>query len=419
MSGGYTTYDSDELGGGVFTRRLKEAAAKAEGLVNGGPKVESAVTPFEIIEFASLGIRAPSWVWQGYIPREAIIALTGEVGTGKSVTVLDLGARLTSEQQWPDHSPPVSPQNIIVMTSEDHLQMTVLPRLMGANAELKRCKSIKLMTKDVNGKKRPIILSQDMDRLEATVREIGNVGMVIFDPIVGFVGTSRNTNIADAADVRGGITGKIKEMAEELGFAAILVTNTPKGSKVAIESFIGSGAWLHQARAGYITVKEVDEDGAPTGRIYFQPARPLTIAATPPGRAYRLGQLEVGRDEKTRAIVSAPTILWETDAVEITADQALQASRGVQENRKAREREEERKSAIDRAEEFLRKALRRGAVKVKELQEHAQGEAVGSWRTVEAAKRRLGERVKADFRLEKAGKQAWYWVWDEVANEDI
>lgn len=92
--------------------------------------------PFEVVCFETLTRRAPQWLWDGYIPAGSIIGLTGEVGTGKSLIVIDWFASITAGKVWSDGKAAGAAPNCIIMTAEDDLQSVVLPRLEVAGADL-------------------------------------------------------------------------------------------------------------------------------------------------------------------------------------------------------------------------------------------------------------------------------------------
>ncbi len=45
------------------------------------------------------------WLWPGFLAEGEIATWSGEVGQGKSLTALDLGARLSTGAAWPDGTP--------------------------------------------------------------------------------------------------------------------------------------------------------------------------------------------------------------------------------------------------------------------------------------------------------------------------
>src|SRR5262249_16655340 len=112
--------------------------------------------------------------------------------------------------------------------------------------------------------------------------------------------------------------------------------------------------------------------------------------------AFRLEQRIVG-DAGGRVVASS--VAWESEAVTMTANEALQAV-DAQGNGKG--------SAGAEAEELLRNALVRGPVAMKDIQSEAK-EAGLSWATVRRAKERLGIVVERESHGRDGGGR-WTWA---------
>lgn len=146
--------------------------------------------------------------------------------------------------------------------------------------------------------------------------------MVAIEPILGFLGPTKDTNTHVAADIRN-VLGQITDLGQR--YATALGSNSPKGVNRALDSFMASSAQGHQMRGGYITIKEVDSEKRETGRNLLQPARPLTVGVMPPGFAYcLLGQM-AGPCSESGKDVTAAYVHWE-GPVTGSADEALRAA---------------------------------------------------------------------------------------------
>jgi hypothetical protein len=92
-----------------------------------------------IVPAATITPEVVQWLWPG---RLAIGALTNAVGLpdqGKTLLFCDLTGRLSvgspmpPEPRRPGH---VAPQRVLILTLEDSLSHTIVPRLMKAGADL-------------------------------------------------------------------------------------------------------------------------------------------------------------------------------------------------------------------------------------------------------------------------------------------
>src|SRR6185369_15553118 len=80
------------------------------------------------------------WLWTGRLPVGYLVMLDGDPGSGKSFLTIDLCARLTAGQPFPDGQPssPGGPASVILLASEDGLSDVICGRLRAAGADLSR-----------------------------------------------------------------------------------------------------------------------------------------------------------------------------------------------------------------------------------------------------------------------------------------
>src|SRR5262249_52581494 len=219
-------------------------------------------------------------------------------------------------------------------------------------------------------------LSGDLALLERKISEVGDVKLIIIDPISSYLGPKVDSHVNAA--VRG-VLEPVSEMAARLRIAIVAITHPPKGTgTTAINRFIGSIPFVAAAPAALIVTR--DPEHAPPRLL---PPAQTNLAAVGNGLAFRLEQRIVG---DPREGIVASSVAWESEAVTMTADQALQAT-DAQGTGKG--------SAGAEAEELLRNALVRGPVAMKDIQSEAK-EAGLSWATVRRAKERPGIGVERE-----------------------
>jgi putative DNA primase/helicase len=135
----------------------------------------------------------------------------------------------------------------------------------------------------------------------------------------------------------------LKQLAEKLGVAFSAVTHPPKnaGARIAIDSFIGSQAFIAASRAAHYCLAEMsDEDDSgrcrPTGRVLFTNVR-TSHSAPVPTLAYRIEQVNIGWDRKRERDILVPHIVWAREPIDITADEARRMNQAASsDGRKAR-----------------------------------------------------------------------------------
>jgi putative DNA primase/helicase len=323
------------------------------------------------------------FLWLGRIARGKHTAIAGEPGAGKSQLSIYIAATISRGGEWPcgEGRSPVG--NVIILNAEDGADDTVVPRLIAAGADLERVHIVSAVLQDGGKGRRTFNLQADLALLERKIAEIGDVALVIIDPISSYMGKGDSHK---NAEMRGALD-PASEMADRLKVAIFSITHFSKASGAskakALHSFIGSIAFVGAPRAAFAVIADADQEG----RALFLHVK-NNIAPKPQGLAYRLIQTIIS---ETGQSIVASYIVWDSDPVSVSADEAMRAADGGDH------------SAAAEAEEFLRDKLSQGAVSAKEGKEDAQAFGIAP-RTLMRARKKLGVIA------EKGGlKEGWTW----------
>ena len=192
-----------------------------------------------------------TWLWPGWVPAGKLTILAGAAGTGKTTLALALAAVLTSGGRWPDGSECKQLGNVLIWSSEDVADDTLVPRLIASGADLARCHFIEGIAQD--GESVPFDPSQDIADLRRAVEAIGGVSLLLIDPIVSAVAGDMHR----ANDVRRSLQAVV-DFADAHGCAVIGITHFAKGGagKAPQDRVIGSQAFGALARMVLVTAKE-------------------------------------------------------------------------------------------------------------------------------------------------------------------
>jgi hypothetical protein len=331
--------------------------------------------------------RAKKWIWKGHLLRGALELLTGVPGLGKSQVHCSYFAAATiAGSKWPDGTVNSEAVNVLMVTAEDTLEQEVLPRLIAAGADRNRIYFLKAIKKD--NAERMFLLSEDIDILEQTIRN-KDISLVGVDPLTAFMG---KINSHHATDVRSQL-GPLKDLTERTEAAFSAITHPAKNAgQRAIDHFIGSQAFVAACRIGHLCVEELDEDGKPTGRILLANVK-NNPSPKMPTLAYHIEQVTVDQDPSTGDVIVAPRVVWGSEPVQVTADQAVSAAGGG----KGREPQ-----AMNDAVNFLQQELASGPRPVEEIRKAAT-EAGLSWSTIRRAQDKMKIKPKKD------GLGPWTW----------
>jgi putative DNA primase/helicase len=194
---------------------------------------------------------AVDWLWPGWLPAGKLTILAGAAGTGKTTLALGLGAVITTAGRWPDGASSTKVGNVLVWSSEDVADDTLVPRLIASGADLTRCHFIEGIVQ--HGESVPFDPSQDIPELHRAVERIGGAALLIIDPIVSAVAGDMHR----ANDVRRSLQAVV-DFAEAHSCAVIGITHFAKGGagKAPQDRVIGSQAFGALARMVLVTAKE-------------------------------------------------------------------------------------------------------------------------------------------------------------------
>ena len=312
------------------------------------------------------------WVWSKRIPRGKNTAVAGDPGVGKSWLTLDMTSRVSRGSEWPNGENGVEPGNVLLVTAEDGLDDTVVPRLIELGADTQRIQQISL---DVLGGERTesLSLERHLTLIESEVRNSSAILLVI-DPVTALVGR-RDTH--KASDVRQ-LLSPMAAMAERNGCAVVTVMHLNKNSQETNALYRASGStdFIAVARSAHLVAEHPDDEEL---RIFCPIKANLSALAKPLGFRVANGQFT-----------------WETGPVAISMSDLLQIPSSPDE-----------RSAIDDAEDFLRQLLKEGVVSRRQIMQEAE-EAGISERTLKRAKSRLG--VEAN-RVSDGNEGKGHWEW--------
>ena len=191
---------------------------------------------FEVVCLADVEAKPVDWLWPLRLARGKVTILSGDPGMGKSQIALDTAARITIGDCWADSDERSPVGNVVIFSAEDALDDTVVPRLGAAGGDVQRVHAVKMVT-DRDGKRRAVNLRADLDKLRALVEEIGNVLLVIIDPISAYLGDSIDSKQTFSVNP---VLMMVADFADQARCAVFVVHHPPKETpKKAISCVIG------------------------------------------------------------------------------------------------------------------------------------------------------------------------------------
>jgi putative DNA primase/helicase len=332
-----------------------------------------------LVNGASLKPEPVRWLWLHWLALGKLHMLAGAPGQGKTTIALSFAAAISSGGRWPDGTR--CPQgNVVIWSGEDDPADTLLPRLVAMGADSSRIYFIKAAR--VDGEEVPFDPARDLARLADEAKRIGDVRLLMVDPVVSAVGGDSNKN----AEVRRALQ-PIVDLAAELDCAALGISHFGKGSagRDPTERVLGSVAFSAVARVVMAAAKIKGDDGEEARLLVRSKSN---IGPDDGGFRYAIDQAELSQYPG----ISASRVTW-GDPVAGSARELLAEA----------EAEDDDGEKADAAA-FLRELLSGGALPVSEVKRQAN-DAGHAWRTVQRAMRKAG----VDSRRGGFGKPAqWF-----------
>ncbi|MCX8520701.1 MAG: AAA family ATPase [Rhodoferax sp.] len=317
------------------------------------------------------------WLWQNWLARGKFHLLAGAPGQGKTTIAMCLAATVTTGVDWPDGAH-CDAGNVLVWSGEDDYRDTLLPRLLAAGADRSRVHFIDGVRR--GGVVQPFDPAIDTSKLQAAIRRIGDVRLIIIDPVSTAIAGDSHKN----AEVRRGLQ-PIVDLAASIDAVLLGITHLSKAGQGGdpAQRVIGSVAFTAVARVVLVAAKVKGEDGEDR-RILARGKS--NLGPDDGGFEYSMKQVQAFPG------IEATRIEW-GQAVHGTARELLTDPAGE---------DGLDKSAVETAADFLRDVLDGGVTPFTSVKESAD-EAGISLPTIRRASKSIGViKTKGE-----GGK--WYW----------
>jgi len=339
----------------------------------------------ESVRIDTVQMTSIRWLWPGRFAFGKLGLITGLPDEGKGQLLWYIIANVTTGGLWPCGEGTAPIGNVIVLEAEDDLHDTVKPRLVAAGADLSRVHFLNMVKVNGKGDKRMFSLVTDLPKLKKKVQEIGDVALIVVDPMSAYLGRTKQVDTFRSTDVRN-VLAPFVDLASELNIAIIAIMHFNK--KVDVTNVLlrvsDSAAFTAAARHLYGVI-----DDRPNKRKLFVRGKNNVASSEQKTLAYQFGLRMVGHDAKGEEIW-APHILWEPNPVDITPSEAMSSGNGRPPEARAN------------AKDFLKKKLAGGAVKMDDLIDEANAEGVT---------RPTLYRAKLELRIGSRKDDDGEWVW--------
>jgi putative DNA primase/helicase len=326
-----------------------------------------------VVDAASVEPEKVDWLWPGKFALGKLSLLAGQPSTGKTTISHKIISIVTTGGKWPFSQNHAKQGRAVILTAEDDLADTVIPRLIAAGADRSRIIVIQSVAGD---QPKSFSLAHDLHQLEGFLQEYPDTRLIVFDPLSAYLGAADSHRESDVRQV----LGPVSQLASDRHVAILGIAHLNKNEgHSAMARILGSTGIVAASRSVYMTLS-ID------GQLMLLPTKNnLAKHEDAGGYIYAI-----------RSATVADGI--ETSVIEWTGESDLWANEAMQQ-----EAAESRAPKMMEAKEFLADLLANGP-QMQETIEVAAREKGISFRTVRRAQKEL------DYTSHKHGfGGGWKW----------
>lgn len=247
----------------VSTKQLKQLVQKVDPQALTKPDPKEIVTELDIVCAADVRTQEYRWLWENKIPLGELTVFCGMPDTGKSTVAIDIAARMTVKKGFPDGTPCAETVSVLMMTTEDGQDTTIVPRLIVAGANLERVYFANKMNISHGDKRsqRMIALDTDLDIVEQHLKRNPQIGLVVLESIGSYLGQAKKNEERDMRLVM----DSLRELMVRRSCGLILIDHFNKQtSQSALHRLGGSVSYGAAPRAVWLFAKDQED---PTKRL--------------------------------------------------------------------------------------------------------------------------------------------------------
>jgi RecA-family ATPase len=269
----------------------------------------NAKTGWQLQSADKVKMEKTEWLWPGFLAKGEISTWSGEVGQGKSLSAIDLGARLSKGAKWPDDTANENtPCATLYISEEESFTHTVKPRWLAAGGD-----PTMLFRADWNNGD-PLRIEQNLQDLSALLKTVQGapIKYIIFDPLSDF---TQKDSLKDQ-EIRPVLT-TLNKWAKEEGVAIVGIMHVNKKNDLsAVQRTSGAKGWVSVPRINNLV--GTDANGG-KHLVTLKTNIHKSVSA-----AFHIREAEVTEDGVT---VKTPAIDWSVSAAPVTADDLLGAKK--------------------------------------------------------------------------------------------
>jgi bifunctional DNA primase/polymerase-like protein/AAA domain-containing protein len=292
-----------------------------------------------------------NWAWKNRFAFGKMAMIAGDPGLGKSTLLVDIAALHSRGGEFPCGEGRAIQCEIAILTAEDGLGDTLVPRLIAAEADMSK---IHFLT----GTKAPeakadetamFDISRDVVALRRFLEAHPAIKILIIDPLTAYLGSG--TKAKENTDVRR-VLAPVVKLAEDFGVLLLANNHLNKSGGKALYRILDSIAFVALGRVIHLVVADAD---TPENRKFI--CDKSNIGSRPLGLTYIIQKCWIDGEQGEQ--IETSRISWGTKHIDETADEALGGA-------------DDAPTMADDAERLLQEILAAGRMGVHEIEAEAR-----------------------------------------------
>ena len=211
------------------------------------------------------------WLWPNVIPAEELTLLVGNGAAGKTTMSSYIMSRVSTGTHFYGGMNTVGAKNIIFLGNEDSISKQLKPKLVANGADCKRVHAVNYVQLAGDGLRHTFSIKNHLHHLIDLIDNIGDVGLIVIDPITQFLGNVHENANSEVRTVLDPLTGLLRER----GITCIGISHLNKKSDIqSAYRILGSIAFVAAARSVWLVAAEKDKDDSTAEPSrYFMPIK--------------------------------------------------------------------------------------------------------------------------------------------------
>ena len=195
-----------------------------------------------------------NWAWKNRFAFGKLAVIAGDPGLGKSTILIEIAALHSIGGEFPCGEGHAQQCETLILTAEDGLRDTCIPRLMAAGADLSKIHFLTGTKTEGEDGEAMFDLAKDIAALRAVFKAHPAIRVLIIDPLTAYLG---ETKAKENAAVRR-VLMPLAKLIEDFNICVLANNHLNKGAGKALYRVLDSIAFVAVGRTVHLVIKDAD-----------------------------------------------------------------------------------------------------------------------------------------------------------------